>query len=82
MSKPQTRIQAVLPTGEVLASHEAALGDQDADRISAHYAEDAVLVANGASWQMPARGIGWSLIADPFAISFGANLSIIPAPRP
>src|SRR5438093_9844420 len=22
-----------------------------------------VLVANGASWQMPARGIGWSLVA-------------------
>lgn len=43
----------MLTTAEVLASHEAALGDQDADRISAHYAEDAVLVANGTTYRGP-----------------------------
>src|SRR5881396_3825389 len=31
--------------------------------LTAVLAPLAVLVANGASWQMPARGIGWSLIA-------------------
>src|SRR5206468_10480537 len=31
--------------------------------LTAVLAPLAVLIANGASWQMPARGIGWSLVA-------------------
>lgn len=43
----------MLKTEEVLASHEAALGEQDPDRISTHYAEDAVVVVNGATYRGP-----------------------------
>lgn len=41
----------MLTTEEVLASHEAALGEQNPDKISAHYANDAVVVVNGATYR-------------------------------
>lgn len=34
-------------TEEVLASHEAALAEQNRDRISTHDAKDAVVIVNG-----------------------------------
>lgn len=43
----------MLTTEEVLASHEAALGEQDPDRISTHYAKDAVAIVNGATYHGP-----------------------------
>lgn len=43
-----------MPTTEqVLASHEAALVEQDAGKISAHYAKDAVVVVNGDTYRGP-----------------------------
>jgi ketosteroid isomerase-like protein len=41
-------------TEEVLASHEAALGEQDPVKISTHYAKDAVLIVNGTTYEGPA----------------------------
>lgn len=41
-------------TEQVLASHEAALGEQSPDRIAVHYAKDAVLIVNGATYKGPA----------------------------
>lgn len=38
----------MLATEEVLASHEAALGEQNPDNVSTCYAKDAVGVVNGA----------------------------------
>jgi ketosteroid isomerase-like protein len=38
---------------QVLASHEAALGEQNAEKISAHYAKDAVVVVNGRTYRGP-----------------------------
>lgn len=38
-------------TEEVLASHEAALGEQNAGKISTHYARDAVVIVNGHTYQ-------------------------------
>lgn len=38
---------------EVLASHEAALGEQNAVEVSTHYAEDAVVIANGDVYRGP-----------------------------
>jgi hypothetical protein len=43
----------VLTTEEVLASHEAALGEQNPAKISTHYAKDAVVVVNGATYRGP-----------------------------
>jgi hypothetical protein len=43
----------VLTTEQVLASHEAALGEQNPDKISTHYAKDAVVVVNGAMYRGP-----------------------------
>lgn len=43
----------MLTTAEVLASHEAALGAQNPGRIAAHYATDAVVVVNGATYRGP-----------------------------
>lgn len=43
----------MLTTEEVLASHEIALGEQSPDRIAIHYAKDAVLIANGATYEGP-----------------------------
>lgn len=41
-----------MPTTEqVLASHEAALGEQDAEKVSTHYAEEAVVVVNGDTYR-------------------------------
>lgn len=40
----------MLTTEEVLASHEAALGEQNPDRIASHYATDAVAIVNGAMY--------------------------------
>ena len=40
-------------TEEVLASHEAALGEQNPDKISIHYAKDAVLIVNGTTYAGP-----------------------------
>lgn len=38
-----------MPTTEqVLASHEAALGEQNAVKVSTHYAKNAVVIVNGA----------------------------------
>jgi len=34
-------------TAQVLASHETALGEQDAAKVSTHYAPDAVVIVNG-----------------------------------
>lgn len=48
-------------TQEVLGSHEAALDKQDPEKISAHYAEEAVLVANGTIYR------GTQEIADFYA---------------
>lgn len=43
-----------MPTTEqVLASHEAALGEQDAAKIARHYAQDAVLIINGKTYLGP-----------------------------
>lgn len=43
-----------MPTTEqVLASHEAALGEQNAKKISTHYAKDAVVVVNGDTYRGP-----------------------------
>jgi hypothetical protein len=43
----------VLTTEEVLASHEAALGEQNPAKISTHYAKDAVAIINGATYRGP-----------------------------
>ncbi len=43
----------MLTTEEVLASHEAALGEQNPDKISSHYAKDAVVIVNGATYRGP-----------------------------
>ena len=40
-------------TEQALASREAALGAQDADNISTHYAEDAVVIVNGSTYLGP-----------------------------
>lgn len=40
-------------TEEVLASHEAALGEQNPAKISTHYAKDAVVIVNGATYRGP-----------------------------
>lgn len=41
-----------MPTTEqVLASHEAALGEQNVEKVSSHYAEDAVVVVNGDTYR-------------------------------
>jgi ketosteroid isomerase-like protein len=41
-----------MPTTEqVLASHEAALGEQNAEKVSTHYARDAVVVVNGDTYR-------------------------------
>ena len=43
-----------MPTTEqVLASHEAALGEQNPEKVSAHYAQDAVAVVNGHTYLGP-----------------------------
>lgn len=43
-----------MPTTEqVLASHEAALGEQNAEKVSTHYAKDAVVVVNGDTYRGP-----------------------------
>ncbi len=43
-----------MPTTEqVLASHEAALGEQNAEKVSTHYAKDAVVIANGDTYRGP-----------------------------
>ncbi|CAM4045018.1 nuclear transport factor 2 family protein [Bordetella tumulicola] len=40
-----------MPTTEqVLASHEAALGEQNAVKVSTHYAENAVVIVNGDTY--------------------------------
>lgn len=41
----------MLTTAEVLASHEAALGEQNPGKISTHYAKNAVVVVNGAMYR-------------------------------
>src|SRR5690554_1095212 len=41
------RSHVMLATEQVLASHDAALGRQDAVEVSMHYAADAVLIVNG-----------------------------------
>ncbi|SFQ28014.1 hypothetical protein SAMN05216567_11359 [Variovorax sp. OK605] len=38
-------------TEEVLASHEAALGEQNPDKVSTCYAKDAVVVVNHARYR-------------------------------
>jgi ketosteroid isomerase-like protein len=43
----------MLTTEELLASHELALGEQSPDKISAHYAKDAVAIVNGATYRGP-----------------------------
>ncbi len=40
-------------TAQVLASHEAALGEQDAAKVSTHYAPDAVVIVNGNTYRGP-----------------------------
>ncbi len=40
-----------MATEEVLASHEATLGDQSPDKLSTHYAEDAVIIINGDTYR-------------------------------
>lgn len=41
-----------MPTTEqVLASHAAALGDQDPAKVSTHYAPDAVVIVNGDTYR-------------------------------
>lgn len=43
-----------MPTIEqILASHEAALGEQNADKVSTHYAQDAVVIVNGNTYLGP-----------------------------
>lgn len=43
-----------MPTTEqVLASHDAALGEQNAVKVSSHYAEDAVAIVNGITYIGP-----------------------------
>ncbi|MGF6346704.1 nuclear transport factor 2 family protein [Variovorax sp. W2I14] len=43
----------MLTTEEVLASHEAALREQNPAKISAHYAKDAVAIINGTTYRGP-----------------------------
>lgn len=43
----------MLTTEEVLSSHETALGEQNPEKISTHYAKDAVLVVNGTTYHGP-----------------------------
>lgn len=43
----------MLTTAQVLASHEAALGEQDPAKVSTHYAKDAVAVINGHTYRGP-----------------------------
>lgn len=40
-------------TAQVLDSHEAALGEQNATKVSTHYAPDAVVIANGNTYHGP-----------------------------
>lgn len=40
-------------TAQVLASHEAALGEQNAAKVSTHYAPDAVVIVNGNPYHGP-----------------------------
>lgn len=40
-------------TAQVLASHEAALGEQNAAKVSTHYAPDAVVIVNGNTYHGP-----------------------------
>lgn len=47
------RLRVELTTEEVLALHEASLGEQDPDKIATHYARDAVVVVNGATYFGP-----------------------------
>jgi SnoaL-like domain len=43
-----------MPTTEqVLASHEAALGEQNAVKVSTHYAKNAVVIVNGDTYRGP-----------------------------
>lgn len=41
----------MLTTEEVIASHESALGEQNAEKVSTHYAKDAVLIVNGDTYR-------------------------------
>lgn len=43
----------MLTTEEVLASHEAALGEQNPGKIALHYAQDAMVIVNGAMYRGP-----------------------------
>lgn len=43
----------MLTTEEVLARHEAALGEQNPDKISTCYAKGAVVLVNGAMYRGP-----------------------------
>lgn len=52
-SATQLRETIMSATEQVLASHEAALGEQDADKVSTHYATDAVLIVNGSTYVGP-----------------------------
>lgn len=40
-------------TEQVLASHEAALGEQNAEKVSSHYAEHALVIVNGDTYRGP-----------------------------
>lgn len=40
-------------TAQVLASHEAALAEQNAAKVSTHYAPDAVAIVNGNTYHGP-----------------------------
>lgn len=43
----------MLTTEEVLASHEAALGEQNPGKIATYYADDALMVVNGSTYRGP-----------------------------
>ena len=40
-------------TEQVLASHEAALGEQNAVKVSTHYAKNGVVIVNGDTYRGP-----------------------------
>ncbi|OUM04063.1 nuclear transport factor 2 family protein [Variovorax sp. JS1663] len=69
----------MVTTEEVLASHEAALGEQRPDKLSRHYADDAVLIVNGAVHRGPRQIANFyaTLIGDlPDAI-WRTNIAVI-----
>lgn len=69
-----------MPTTEqVLASHDAALGEQSAEKVSTHYAEDAVVIVNGDTFrgQKEIAGMYARLLNDLPDATWRTDVSVI-----